>query len=397
MMRSHNYVFLLASLLLSRSTLASPSEVIFPEQRLPLVFSHAKHLAKKIECDFCHDKAPRSRHSSDDLIPTEEVCATCHPIDREHPERVARSATACSAYHARVTPPATVDPVVMPAPNLKFDHAAHAGRGIACTRCHARMDHVDLATRASLPSMALCLGCHDSGRGGLHAPSRCSTCHLTNPDNTLVTDLPTGTLTPSGALRGDAHTLDFRTHHAAVASDEKYCQSCHRQDFCLGCHNGVVKPMDFHGNDYISRHAIDARKDDPKCSGCHRAQSFCLGCHERLGVVDFHTGAAGLFSPIGSRTFHPAGWSDPVAAGQPNHHKWQAERNLRQCVACHRQETCLECHAKNSSSAGGAGKMWVNPHPPTWRNSDRCFAQVDRNVRVCLRCHPAGDPELSCR
>jgi hypothetical protein len=199
-------------------------------------------------------------------------------------------------------------------------------------------------------------------------------------------------------LRGDAHTLGFRTDHKAIAgADPAYCANCHRQDFCLDCHNGVIKPLDFHGNDYLSIHAIDARKDDPKCSGCHRAQTFCLGCHERMGVVDLRTGVDGVFQPIGTKQFHPSGWNDPVAAGDPNHHKWQAERNIRQCVSCHRQETCLQCHATNASAAGGAGKMWVNPHPPTWRGSDRCFALVERNARVCLRCHAPNDPELSCR
>jgi hypothetical protein len=404
MMRLHNFNaqlhhYLLAALaiclLAAPAGATQPSEIIFPPQSLPLNFSHKKHLDKKIACDFCHDKVGGSHKSSDNLIPGEDVCATCHPIDRDEPAKVSKSATACSFCHAGYAPD-NVARVVMPAPSMKFDHAVHLGKGIDCARCHPRMENVELATRASLPTMPLCLSCHDSQRGGLHAPSRCSTCHLTERDGTLTTSLPEGTLVPSGTLRGDAHTMNFRTDHKAVAgADPKYCASCHRQSFCLDCHNGVVKPMDFHGNDYVSRHAIDARKDDPKCSGCHRAQTFCLGCHERLGIVDVRTGVDKTFAPIGTRQFHPAGWADPVAG--PTHHKWQAERNLKQCVSCHRQETCLQCHATNASSAGGAGKMWVDPHPPTWRNSDRCLALVERNPRVCLQCHAPKDPELSCR
>jgi hypothetical protein len=385
-------------LLCSNVALASPSEVIFPAQRLPLHFSHKKHLAKKIACDFCHDKAPRSRSAADNLIPAEEVCETCHHIDRQHPEQVSGSATACSFCHVGLQPGKPVERVVVPPPNLRFDHQIHVERGVGCARCHGDLSRVEVATRAQLPGMPLCLSCHTSGRGRLSGPSRCATCHLTQPDGTLVQSFASGTLRPSGILRGDAHTLDFRTHHAQVAqNDERYCQNCHRQDFCLGCHNGVTKPFDFHGNDYVSRHPIDARRNDPDCNACHRRQSFCLGCHERLGVVDFRTGAGGAFKPIGSRQFHPNGWADPVAAGNPNHHAWQAQRNLRQCVACHRQETCLECHADNGSAAGAAGKMWVDPHPPGWRGSERCQALADRNVRMCLRCHPAGDTKLSCR
>jgi len=216
---------------------AAPSEVIFPAQQLPVAFSHAKHLAKKIACDFCHEQAPSSTKSSDNLIPARYVCETCHPPNRND------AAAAAMKDLARV---------VMPAPNLKFDHAVHVGKGVACTRCHAALDRIDLATRNQLPSMPLCLECHDSKRAPLHGPSRCATCHVTRPDNTVETEYATGTLSPSGVLRGDAHTLEFRLHHSSVAAnDEKYCANCHRQDFCLSCHNGVIKPLDFHGNDYV--------------------------------------------------------------------------------------------------------------------------------------------------
>ncbi len=384
-------------ILLSSVAFASPSEVIFPAQELPLRFNHSKHLAKNIECDFCHEKAPGSKQSADSLIPSEEVCSTCHPVDREHPERVAKSATACAFCH----PSGSDKRVVIPRPNIRFNHSVHVQKGVPCTHCHD-MTKVEVATRAQLPEMANCLECHDAStakvRGQFHAAGRCSTCHLTQPDNTLVQVFPSGVLRPSGKIKGDAHTMDFRTHHKEAAqADAKYCESCHRQDFCQSCHNGVVKPFDFHVNDYISIHPIDARRNDPECSSCHRAQSFCLSCHERLGVVDARTGHAGAFQPFGTRTFHPAGWANPSAAGNPNHHAWQAQRNLRQCVACHRQETCLECHASNTSAAGSAGQNWINPHPPDWAGSNRCQSLADRNVRMCLRCHGSTDPHLSCR
>jgi hypothetical protein len=381
-------------LFVSSVALASPSEVIFPPQELPLRFSHKKHLAKNIECDFCHEKAPGSKQSADNLIPNEDVCSTCHPIDRENPTKISKSATACAFCH----PSGSDERVVIRPPNLRFDHSVHVGKGVPCTHCHD-MGKVDVATRAQLPEMAVCLACHDSGRGQFHAASRCSTCHLTQPDNTLKQVFPSGVLRPSGKLRGDAHTIDFRTHHKEVAAnDEKYCQSCHRQDFCQACHNGVVKPFDFHGNDYISRHPIDARRNDPDCSSCHRAQSFCLSCHERLGVVDRNTGRSSAFQPLGTRTFHPSGWANPTAAGNPNHHAWQAQRNLRQCVACHRQETCMECHASNTSAAGAAGQMWISPHPPDWAGSNRCRSLADRNKRMCLRCHGVTDTtHLNCQ
>ncbi|MGZ3408460.1 MAG: hypothetical protein ACXVAN_18545, partial [Polyangia bacterium] len=61
-------------LVITLATLAAPSEVIFPAQQLPVSFSHAKHRAKKLACDFCHARAPTSTTSSDNLIPTRDVC-----------------------------------------------------------------------------------------------------------------------------------------------------------------------------------------------------------------------------------------------------------------------------------------------------------------------------------
>jgi hypothetical protein len=301
----------------------------------------------------------------------------------------------------------------MPQPNLRFDHKAHLDQGVACARCHGDLSKVELATRAQLPQMPLCLSCHDSRRqkghessrpspspGGARkaASSRCQTCHLVSREGTLQTQFASGMLRPSGTLRGDAHGLDFKKGHAAVArDDEKYCMNCHTQSYCLSCHDGVVKPLDFHGNDYISRHPIEARRNDPDCSACHRAQTFCLGCHQRLGITDLRTSAESVFGAAGNKRFHPQGWADQNAGGQPNHHAWQAQRNLRQCVSCHRQETCLECHGSRNG-AGQLGKMAVNPHPIGWRGSARCQALADRNQRMCLRCHaPTDGAALSCQ
>jgi hypothetical protein len=161
--------------------------------------------------------------------------------------------------------------------------------------------------------------------------------------------------------------------------------------------------MDFHGNDYVSRHMIEARRNEPNCGACHRRQSICLGCHERLGVVDPHTlppGAPGApqpgaFAPGTTRRFHPDGWASPTPG--PSHHSFEAQRNLRTCVSCHREDTCLQCH-----SALSGGRMpslqsgGVNPHPIGWADSGRCQALADRNPRVCLKCHAAGSAQLRC-
>ncbi len=362
---------------------APPSPVIFPAQRLPLVFTHAAHLDRGLACIDCHRTAPTSRSAMDNLLPGEVVCRECHAIDRAVPDKQVDGPPArCDACHVGYVAGELPERVHIPVPNLKFDHRAHVDRQIACTGCHGDLaaEGVGLATVDQLPRMRLCLTCHD----GETAPSACSTCHLSDV-GVLRTELGSGTLAPSGVVYGDAHDLDFLASHGAAASrDEDYCGSCHRESFCSDCHVGTIKPMEFHAGDYALIHATDARRNDPDCSTCHRQQSFCVGCHERSGVG---LRAETDFDPtVDELRFHPDDWAS--LAGE-NRHAREARANLDTCASCHREDTCLECHTAE------LGSPRISPHGASWVGSRRCEAQLARNARVCLRCHV--DPaELTC-
>lgn len=397
----------------TRSTVpGDPSSVIYPVQTLPLKFSHARHLARGAVCATCHPLATTSMVSRDNLLPGEAACRTCHAIDRAEPfvQKVDGPPTRCAACHvgfpSAPTPNLLPDQaasriaeVRLPAPYLKFNHQLHAREGIDCARCHGDLASVDFATRAQLPKMEVCLGCHDEGprrASGRHASSKCATCHLTQPNGTLRVQFETGMLAPSGGLRGDAHGPAFRTEHRMAArSEPSYCGNCHREDFCQACHTGIVRPLDFHGGNYLVRHGMEAQRDQTTCGSCHRRQTFCLGCHERLGVTDHATLPASPptsgFFPASPRRFHPDGWASPFASA--NHHSIEAQRNLRSCTSCHREETCLACHTGLPGARISGG---VSPHPHDFSTSGRCAALRDRNQRMCLKCHPDGSPALRC-
>jgi hypothetical protein len=382
---------------------AMPSEVIFPKQQLPLSFSHERHLAReKMDCAYCHEDAPDSTKSSDNNIPKEETCATCHEIERDKPNKEVlkgEPGAKCSLCHPGWDPSASKEPprVVVPAPNLKFNHKVHVDRKIRCQTCHGDLlkEKVGLATRAQLPRMPLCLECHD----GKTASAKCTTCHLSEPGGQVKTDYPEGTLVPSGALRGDAHDLRFRRDHARVAAnDEKYCASCHERSFCTECHNNTQKPMDIHGGDYVNQHTVDARRNDPDCGACHRRQTFCTGCHTRSGVntdsrtSEFDTQSLAADEQNGwmyNRLFHKRGWFTSFRANErlPEHHSFQAQKNIRTCASCHRESFCAnsDCHG-----AGGA----VNPHPSGWRTSEKCRTLRAKAGRMCLKCHVNPDNAL---
>lgn len=377
------------------------STVVYPAQQLPLRFSHARHLAlEAVDCDDCHPAAAGSRSSLDSLVPGEAQCRTCHPIDRSLPGGASRAGappSACVACHPGFTPGSPVARVVIPTARIKFDHRAHAGSA-GCRDCHGDLaaQKVDLATRDQLPTMAQCLRCHD----GRRTSDRCTTCHLTRGAGRILTDFPDGRLVPSGSLRGnDSHGLGFRANHAAAAqADPDYCSSCHRKSECVDCHEGSMKPLDFHGNDYVSLHAIDARRGRPDCSACHRLQTFCVGCHSRSGVAADGKGSQFVPTSQGGagRRYHPPGWVEfdgvPVTGDETrgaNHHAFQAQRNIRQCAACHRESFCLTCHSAQP------GSFRINPHPRDWRGSRRCEALFARARRMCLRCH-VTPAELGC-
>jgi len=355
-----------------------PSRIIYPDQQLPLRFSHTLHAKVGMNCQSCHTGIEQSGSSLDNNLPREADCIACHAIDRSLPEKVVEGpAAACIRCHPGFTAgEGGVPRVQLPIPNLKFSHATHLARKTPCDRCHGDFSAVEEASAKHLPTMRTCQGCHD----GKAASDRCTTCHLAEAGDRMQSSFPgIGALLPSGSLRGAAHDLEFRTNHKyAAQNDASFCASCHKKDDCADCHNGVVKPMDFHAGDYVRMHAIEARRNSPDCSSCHRLQTFCQGCHSRMGVADDEKG--GQFRGTGA--FHPEGWNLQGLAGRgPNHHAFEAQRNIKQCASCHRESYCTKCHSAE------VGTPRANPHPRDWRGSRKCQALVKRNRRMCLRCH----------
>jgi hypothetical protein len=404
---------------------SGPSPLIYPSELLPIRFDHAAHARLGATCDGCHSTAAGSMLAADNLIPGEAACRGCHAIDRAQPTKTVatgKGAARCDACHVDgggngwmpVNAVSQPPRVVLTRPNLKFNHRLHATRGIGCELCHGNASAEGMVTRVDLPMMASCLGCHNGKEAGKQATSRCSACHLTEPDGRLQVALATpatiaaggtGLLQPSGSLRGfDAHGPTFRRDHAQAGRDESYCLSCHRRNECVDCHGGVVKPPDIHPADYVTLHVPDARRNVPDCSSCHRLQTFCIGCHQRTGVASDPTGGLPGVKPqnpfgtgTGVKQFHPPGWARdaaglPIATPRPQSHSVQAKRNIRTCVSCHREESCLACHSSDPTRGPS-----FSPHGPNFGATARCRFLAARNQRACLKCHAIGAAELDCQ
>ncbi len=373
----------------------TPSPLLFPDQQIPLRFSHQVHMGL-LECKDCHASVYGSVRARDVNLPPEATCLDCHDA-------------AAAAAGARVDPPASCDtchpgyvpewlpgadfhntsavrepppPVVIPEPHIVFNHRVHVERGVTCETCHGNMNLVDLATRENaLPVMETCIGCHD----GKKAEDACRTCHTTTPDGRIRWDLPDGKLMPAGHYFMDAHDEDWLYSHRAVSTlGDPKCESCHTQKYCLDCHNGVQKPLKVHPNNWIVQHAIPARRNEPDCASCHRSQTYCVDCHTATRVTAYTRDRAG-----GRPSFHPEGWVE-FGRRSMNHHAFEAQRNIRACASCHTEASCIACHATAGIGAN------INPHPPGWANSEHCVRMRDKNERVCYKCHQPMDPAMRC-
>ena len=369
-----------------------PSPVIFPDQYLPLNFNHKLHVEEAgFDCVDCHDTAASSEHSRTNLLPPEETCLGCHIVG-EPPEEGVPGGTCetCHIAYKAVFPEGADESetnqvsnppphVVIPPPNIKMNHKVHVDAGIDCATCHKQTAEVEIATRDnSLPVMGTCLTCHD----GTKASLECVTCHETTSVGRMKVDFGAqGMLRPSGRYFGDTHDAAFLKDHAALARARgDYCTNCHSQSFCNDCHSGALRPGRVHPSNWILIHPTRARGNDMACSSCHRSQTFCTSCHERVGVT-----LANANFPKDRLRFHPAGWlNTPGAPRGPNHHGFQAQRNIRTCASCHVENDCISCHA--------TGTLNVNPHPIGFKST--CKNRMRANPQTCYKCHTPTDPNL---
>ena len=365
------------------------STAIYPPQRVPLAFNHAQHMADGAECVSCHDSATKSGQSADRNLPKHPECEGCHDIEEAAKGKVTDPKSACKDCHPGFDftvqkVPARVE---FPAPNLIFDHQIHVAKKVDCAVCHGTMRDVGLATRTQLPKMETCLYCHD----GKHADASCKSCHPADPSGRLQQVFASGALRPAqGNPFGIDHGPRYEfTHGTRATLDRGLCLECHAESQCQSCHDALQKPISVHPNDFITLHPVQARMELQRCESCHRQQSFCASCHERVGVGQ---SANPTLRPVNVRV-HPDYENFVNNASSPQHHGIQASRDIKQCISCHREESCMACHA--TQGVIGSSRQ-ANPHPAGFAQS--CKKLASKNDRPCLKCHQESDLALrGCR
>jgi len=335
-----------------------------------------------------------------------------------------------------------------PSHTHNFNHKLHLEQARTdCMLCHYAVRTDGVEKFGMLPIMVDCLKCHMDKFNA----KECHFCHLTE--------------TP-GPLRVPAHEHLTFSHvlHAELKSWNRECLDCHARAReitkatqkslppmqlclechqpwydnleCLNCHNGfekvALKPLSefSHTGNFTDVHGPTARNQVLLCAQCHQKE-FCVDCHrdEKLGLppdlmypdntsmhwahegdfitrhfieARFSSGQCvrchnqrfcrdchireGIADVIpGSRMDltadpHPLGFGFREDPTSPNFHGRIARREIFTCAGCHdngADTICLECHA--TIEKGGRG---INPHPRGFRS------RLDRNRdRVCLMCH----------
>lgn len=343
------------------------------EPQKSLTFSHKFHLRDVgAECSSCHDGATTSEKLGDRIVPTMDTCGNCHDVAEE---------SQCGMCHKDLE---NIESIASPKRDLVFSHAKHLGmKGVICGMCHKALDAVDLAGPDNLPTMAVCMNCHQETA----TSQDCRLCH-----------------TKVQSLRPRSHRADWtHEHNEHVRSGDSTCTVCHTQDFCQECHEGgrltkarnatrdlyalstpesgpqqtmTIKRV--HDLNYRFTHAIDLKGKERQCRTCHDQAAFCDRCHDEQR-------AAGGGRPAwhGGRDWGAIAGGVGTGGGK---HAELLKRDPERCAACHdvqgEDPVCLLCHTDRTPGLGNDPKT----HKAGYMKNEAGPWMDDPNY-TCFRCH----------
>jgi len=368
-------VFIFAFTMMSAS-----HEVVEPQdQSSGVKFSHRFHVQEAgVACADCHTAAPTSKLSSDNLLAKHENCQTCHD------DQLQSNCTYCHTSSDQSTYKATQPPQL----SLIFAHEFHVQeQKIECQTCHEGVEKAEIGVSMQVPEMATCNTCHNA----VKASNACETCH---------TDLT--------ALRPTDHNrTDFvREHKFQARLSTARCASCHAQESCIDCHNGIdLVKVDVPGKNLVSPHAprltaidrgqgmrltkvhdlnfrfthgIAAAGKTAECRTCHDQQTFCSTCHAAGGNVN-----QVKFEP---QTHLQPGFVTIGVGSGGGLHATLARRDIESCASCHDAQgadpACITCHMDSDGIKGTDPRT----HPRGFMASEEGDWHSDPGA-VCYTCH----------
>lgn len=150
------------------------------EPAQPIEFSHALHAGEfRVDCQYCHTGAERSRHAG---VPALSTCMNCHTQVKKDAPAIQKLAAAAAGRE----PLAWVR--VHRFPDFAyFSHASHVTSGkLACQACHGPVETMVRLRQDQSMNMGWCLTCHldtaaknaAAGAPGPAPPTDCVACHM---------------------------------------------------------------------------------------------------------------------------------------------------------------------------------------------------------------------------
>lgn len=134
----------------------------------PIKFSHKLHAGtNKIDCQYCHTSADKSKHSN---IPSISTCMNCHKVISKGPKygttEIAKIYAAADfnidtkTYGNNPKPVEWIRIHNLP-DHVYFNHSQHVKvGGVACQSCHGNIQEMDEVYQYAPLSMGWCINCH---------------------------------------------------------------------------------------------------------------------------------------------------------------------------------------------------------------------------------------------
>ncbi|RMF78668.1 MAG: hypothetical protein D6739_11645 [Nitrospirae bacterium] len=300
-----------------------------------------------------------------------------------------------------------------PTTHYDFSHKLHAKKlEIACLKCHAGVEaSVDVKRRHS-PTQKVCAECHEQEVGGRN----CGRCH-TNPEVLARARSREGLPRPDTMSHLKfAHASHMSRvdndctvcHEAILAStkprggalpDMDVCMQCHQDMYdrlqCNQCHVDLGDPKYqpklvrfVHRGNWLRNHHLQAEQQGyATCQQCH-LESFCSDCHS---AVDNKIKMSGKWPRRVDRQFiHRGDWID--------RHPVRARLDSQACLACHRINTCNDCHRRSGLQVVKSGLSILGGHPIVrvaaggHDTSPAALSKIRLNIVECAGCHESRQP-----
>jgi len=327
-------------------------------------FKHSAHPA--IGCQTCHG-VPGDEEGMAFQAASAEKCLACHGNGAT--EHMQIGVSPCETCHVNAAPGHTPDFATQhgPAATEQFTTCTQCHQETTCTACHDGSRDSNNKFRHSAHPAIGCVTCHRDPEGASDGSFKaadadnCVACH----GNGATDHFEVG-INPCTTCHFDprpGHTPDWKTQHATAAAAElPQCSQCHKETFCVDCHDGPKNPgFAYHPANFVTRHAAESWAAPMECSECHSREVFCRDCHSNQGVAQDGRQNGGYHDGVSN-------WLQQHGAA--------ARQGMESCTTCHQQTSCLACHS--------AKQGWrVNPHGPDFDPT----RAADRSTQSCAICH----------